>query len=171
MGADFAEMFRYNEWANRELLQACRSLSDAQLDARMPGISGTVRSLLMHIVGGQQTDILRTQGRQHEGELTRWSEWPGWDNLLAAAERTNEELIVLAERMDPGAMVDLPYQGKAYRFPRQFFLVAAIEHGVEHRTEVKVALAQMGIETPDLDGWFYAAARGYGAEVSPRPQP
>jgi hypothetical protein len=28
-----------------------------------------------------------------------------------------------------------------------------------------VALAQMGIETPDLDGWSYASAMGYGAEV------
>jgi hypothetical protein len=40
-----------------------------------------------------------------------------------------------------------------------------VEHGVEHRTEIKVALAKMGIETPDLDAWSYAGAMGYGAEV------
>ena len=37
---------------------------------------------------------------------------------------------------------------------------------MEHRTELKIALAQMGIETPDLDGWNYAMARGYGQEVA-----
>lgn len=52
--------------------------------------------------------------------------------------------------------------GKAYRYPRSFFLVHAVEHGGEHRTEVKLTLAHFGITTPDLDGWQYAAAAGYG---------
>src|SRR5262245_44254171 len=33
----------------------------------------------MHIASGQQTFILRTKGRQHEGELSRWSTWPGME--------------------------------------------------------------------------------------------
>lgn len=54
---------------------------------------------------------------------------------------------------------------KVYRFPRNFFLVHAMEHGVEHRTEIKVALAHLGIAAPDLDGWQYSVAAGYGGEV------
>jgi uncharacterized damage-inducible protein DinB len=61
--------------------------------------------------------------------------------------------------------VVLPFQDKSYRFPKRFFLVHAIEHGTEHRTEIKVALSQIGVETPDLDGWNYAASAGYGQEV------
>lgn len=80
------------------LFDACRSLSDSQLDSRVAGVSGSVRELLVHI-------------------------------------------------------------------PKRFFLVHAIAHGVEHRTEVKVALAHLGVETPDLDGWPFAAAMGYGEEV------
>jgi uncharacterized damage-inducible protein DinB len=135
------------------------------MDAVIPGISGTVRVLLMHFVGGQRTFVLRTQGRQHEGELRRESAWPGWDELSRIAASTNDELVAIAEVLEPEAEVDLPYFGKTYRFPVRFFLVHAAEHGVEHRTEIKVALAQMGIETPDLDGWSYASAMGYGAEV------
>lgn len=161
----FVEMFRYNRWANQVLLEACQGLTDVQLDARPPGISGTVRELIMHVVGGQRTDILRTMGRQHEGELSRWSTWPGWEEVLTEAERTNDELLAIAETIDVEAEVDLPYMGKVYRFPKVFFLVAAIAHGVEHRTEIKVALAQIVVETPDLDGWFYASAMGYGEEV------
>ena len=41
----------------------------------------------------------------------------------------------------------------------------AFEHGMEHRTEIKVTLAQAGVETPDLDGWFYSEAAGFGREV------
>lgn len=66
MNKGLVEMFRYNAWANRELYEACRALTDAQLDAQVPGVSGSIRQLLMHIAGGQQTCVLRTKGRQHE---------------------------------------------------------------------------------------------------------
>jgi uncharacterized damage-inducible protein DinB len=160
-----AEMLRYNKWATGALLQACGGLSDEQLDARPAGVSGTVRVLLMHIVGGQQTQVLRTRGRQHEGELTRASGWPGWEELLRLAEESGDELIGIAEALDAEVDVDLPYQGKTYRYSKSFFLVHAVEHGVEHRTEIKVALNKMGVQTPDLDGWAYSAAMGYGTEV------
>jgi uncharacterized damage-inducible protein DinB len=166
--AGLAEILRYNRWANDTLLDACRSLTDQQLDAVTPGTSGTVRVLLMHIVGGQQTFVLRTRGRQHEGELHRESTWPGWDQLLRIAAETGDELIAIAESVAPGAEVDLPYAGKAYRFPVRFFLIHAAEHSIEHRTEIKIALAQMGVETPDLDAWAYAGAMGYGAETGRR---
>jgi uncharacterized damage-inducible protein DinB len=160
-----AEMLRYNKWANHELFDACRALSDEQLDATVQGVSGTVRVLLLHVAGGQQTFVLRTQGRQHEGELTRWSKWPGWDALLAILALSSDQLITIAGEIDPDAMVDLPWQGKVFRFPKSFFLVHAVEHGVAHRTEVKVALGTMGVATPDLDGWQWAASAGYGREL------
>ena len=163
MNNDLAEMFRYNAWANRELFGACRSLTDAQLDLRIQGISGSVRELLLHIAGGQQTFVLRTKGRQHEGELERHSDWPGIETVIRIAASTSDELIAIAEQLEDDDQVDLPYQGKAYRFPKRFFLVHAMEHSTEHRTEVKVALAHKGIETPDLDGWNYAQSAGYGA--------
>lgn len=131
----------------------------------MPGVSGSVRVLLTHIVGAQQTFVLRTQGRQHEGELSRASVWPGFDALLDLATSSGEELITIAEGLNTDRDVDLPYFGKVYQFPASFFLVHAMAHGVEHRTEIKVALDQRGIETPDLDGWPYATAAGYGREV------
>jgi uncharacterized damage-inducible protein DinB len=70
------EMMRYNASANRTLLDSCRELTDEQLDAHLPVTSGSTRELLIHIVGGQQTFVLRTKGRQHEGELNRGSAWP-----------------------------------------------------------------------------------------------
>jgi uncharacterized damage-inducible protein DinB len=165
MNAPLAEMLRYNRWATVTLIEACRALPDADLDARIPGISGSVRELLTHIVGAQQTFVLRTKGRQHEGEMSRASTWPGFDTLLELANQSGDELIVIAEGLDVDREVDLPYLGTVYRFPASFFLVHAMAHGVEHRTEIKVALGQSDIETPDLDGWPYATAAGYGGEV------
>jgi uncharacterized damage-inducible protein DinB len=166
MNSSIVEMFRYNAWANRRLFAACRALTDEQLDVRLQGISGSVRELLQHIVGGQQTFVLRTKGRQHEGELGRLSAWPGMDAVIEIADTTSDELIAIAQKIGNDEEVGLPYLGKTYRYPTRFFLVHAMEHSTEHRTEVKVALAQMGFETPDLDGWYYAEAAGYGQEIT-----
>lgn len=169
LNRDLAEMFRYNAWANRELFEACRSLTDDELDVRIPGISGSVRELLMHIAGGQQTFVLRTKGRQHEGELGRHSDWPGIETVIHIAASTSDELIAIAEQLKDNEEVELSYQGQTFRYPKRFFLVHAMAHSVEHRTEVKAALAHIGIETPDLDGWNYAQSAGYGQEISTKP--
>lgn len=97
--------------------------------------------------------------------MTRRSAWPGINRLIELAEATSEELIAIAGELDDEEEVDLPYLGKTYRYPKRFFLVHAMEHSVEHRTEVKLALAQMGVETSDLDGWPYSMVAGYGQEV------
>lgn len=165
MNASLAAMLQYNKWANGVLFDACSALGDAQLDHRLEACSGSARELLVHIVGGQQTLVLRTMGRQHEGELHRGSPWPGFGVLLELAERSNDELIAIAAALDVDREVDLPFAGKNYRYPVSFFLVHAVEHGAEHRTEVKITLASLGVDTPDLDGWSWAAAAGYGRQV------
>lgn len=167
MNVPLAEMCRYNRWATLTLVDGCRALTEEQLDLRQPWTSGSVRELLLHIVGGQQTLALRTDGRQHEGELNRASEWPGWDAVRSAAEQSADNLIAIAETLDEDVDIDLAWLGKRYRYPRSFFLVHAIEHGTEHRAELKLLLASVGIATPDLDGWEFAAAMGYGTEVTP----
>jgi uncharacterized damage-inducible protein DinB len=158
-------MLRYEKWATETLLASCRDLAPAQLEARMPGVSGSVAELLTHVVGGQQAFLARTGGQQADEGLTRESAWPGVDVLLALSAAACDGLLAVAGGLDEERDVDLPFMGKVFRFPASFFLAHAVEHGAEHRTEIKVALGQMGIETPDLDGWAFAAAQGYGREV------
>lgn len=164
MTRSLAEMFEYNRWANRTLIEGCRGLDEATLGTRVPGVSGTIASLFTHVIGGEQTQVLRTKGRQDEGELTRASPFPGFDELARLAEETGAALIAIAAQLDDDATAALPWQGRTFRFPVRFFLTHAMEHSVEHRTEIKVALGHLGIGTPDLDGWNYAAAMGYGQE-------
>jgi uncharacterized damage-inducible protein DinB len=168
MNVPLANMFRYNRWATLTLLDACRELTGEQLDVRQPWTSGSIREIFLHLIGGQQTFVLRTKGRQHEGELNRSSKWPGFDALMEIATSTSDELVSIAESLDEDADVSLPFMGKVYHYPKSFFLVHAVEHGVEHRTEIKLALAAIGIATPDLDAWEFAASMGYGEDVTER---
>jgi len=165
MSKALADCLRYNRWANLVLIDACRQLTADQLDTRAEHSSRSVRELFSHIVGSELTFALRTKGRQHEGESRRVDTWAGFEVLREVAASSGDDLIAIAARLDEDEPVALPYQGKTYEYPKSFFLLHAIEHGVEHRTEIKVALALIGIETPDLDGWFYAPAAGYGREI------
>ncbi len=162
MNRPLAEMFRYNRWANLTLLEACRGLNPETLAEKPPGLSGAIGEILIHIVGGQQSFVLRTKGRLHEGEMNRETPWPGIDVLIKITIVTSDELLAIAEELDQDRNVELPYLDTFYQYPLSFILVHAFEHGVEHRTEVKVGLNQLGITTPDLDGWTYADAMGYG---------
>lgn len=165
MSTPLREILAYNRWANLTLFEACRSLRNDELETHAQGTTGSVRELLMHIAGGQQTFVLRVDGRQHEGELSRRSAWPGIEKLIEIVAQTSDELIAIDQKLDTESEVDLPFMGKVYRFPKRFFLVHAVAHAAEHRAEVLVALRSTGIETPDLDGWQYASSAGYGSEV------
>ena len=162
--APLARILRYNRWANLSLFEACRALTDAQLDIAPPR-RDSVRHLLVHITGGLQTLVLRTKGRQHEGELNRRSPWPDLDVLIQIITQTSDELIAIAEGLVEDVEVDLSYMGRTSRHPMSFFLAHAVQHGIEHRTEIKLALEGAGIATPDLDGWAWSAAEGIGREV------
>jgi uncharacterized damage-inducible protein DinB len=37
-------------------------------------------------------------------------------------------------------------------------LTQSINHSTEHRSHVMTVLTQVGVEPPELDGWFYALA-------------
>jgi uncharacterized damage-inducible protein DinB len=164
VNAPLAEMFRYNKWANLRLIEACRRLTDEQLDAQTAGTFGSIRATLMHLVGGQQSFLGRLTGRQREEGVQPWRDWPGFDALAQEAARSSDALIVAAEALNEDSGVDLPYLGKTYRYPKSFFLVHAIEHGVDHRTEMGATLAHLGLTPPDLDAWAYAGDAGHGSE-------
>jgi uncharacterized damage-inducible protein DinB len=165
MNLGLVEMLRYNAWAGRTLLDACRDLTDAQLQAQLAVTPGSVRDLLLHIVGGQQAYIHLVQGLSDAGDLDRNRPWPGMAQLVVIADQASRELVSLAEQLDPIGEVDLAHHGKVHRYPKRFLLAGAAEHGIRHRTEVSVNLASIGLPMPDLDGWAYGRSAGYGAEV------
>jgi uncharacterized damage-inducible protein DinB len=162
-----ADCLRYDRWASLALIDRCRGLSEDQLGLRATPSSRSVAELFQHLAGSELTFVLRTKGRQHEGESQHVDgAWPGFEVLREVIASTGDQLIAIAAGLDEDELVVLPYQGKRFEYPKGFFLLHALQHGVEHRTEIKVTLALNGIDTPDLDAWFYRDAAGYGREVT-----
>lgn len=162
--APLARMFEYNAWANRRVIDACRRLTDVQLDAPGSNAYGSIRSTLLHVVYGQYSFLARLDGRAQDPRSYA-TPWAGFDALTTVATETSDALLVAASALDEDADVVLAFQGKSHRYPKSFFLLHAIAHGIEHRTQIASMLAQAGYEAPNLDGWEFAGFAGLGTEL------
>jgi uncharacterized damage-inducible protein DinB len=64
-------------------------------------------------------------------------------------------LIDLAGVMTPDAVVTASRRGKPATIPAITFFIQALDHGCEHRTQVRHVLTILGYDPPDIDGWTY----------------
>ncbi len=154
----------YNDWANGRVIDVCRNLTEAQLDAPDSNVFGSIRQTLLHVVCGQYSFLARLDGNAQDPRALA-PQWPEFEALMVIAAETSEALPAAASALDVDADVVLSYQRKGHRYPKSFFLLHAIQHGIEHRTQIGVMLAQLGHEAPNLDGWAFAEHAGLGEEV------
>ena len=149
------DFFQYNLWANLRLLDACAQLSDAQLDATMAGTFGCVRETLMHMFASEEGYARHWQftGAPPIPPLKELTTFPGFDELRRRAERSGKELLAVAEQGKLDQILSLD-EG-TYEAPVIVVLIQAINHGIDHRSQMATLLSQQNIEPPDLDGWSY----------------
>jgi uncharacterized damage-inducible protein DinB len=155
MAAGLPDFFKYNLWANLRLLDACAHLSDAQLDAIAKGTFGSVRETFMHLFAAEEGyarhyNFTGTAPTPRLGDLTTF---PGFAELRRRAERSGKELIAVAERGDLSRILSL--DGGTYEAPVIAVLIQAVNHGIDHRSQIATLLSQQDIEPPELDGWAY----------------
>ncbi len=155
MTTGLSDFFKYNLWANLRLLDACSRLSDAQLDATTIGTFGSVRETLMHLFASEEGYARRWNftGPAPTPPLKELTSFPGFDELRRRAERSGKELAAVAERADLDEILHL--DGGTYDAPVIVVLIQAINHGIDHRSQIATLLSQQAIEPPDLDGWAY----------------
>ena len=155
MSTELVDFFKYNLWANLRLLDACANLADAQLDATMRGTYGSVRATLVHIFAGEEGYVQRFTGQLPQPAPTERDPFPGFDELRRRARQNGEALIAIAEHLEHGQVLHLPYQGQRYEVPAILVLIQAITHATDHRSQVATLLSQQDVEPPGFDGWSY----------------
>ena len=154
MTTGLSAFFQYNLWANLRLLDACAQLSDAHLDATTQGTFGSVRDTLMHLFSSEEGYAGALTGQRPETALDESGPFAGFDELRRRAKRSGEELIRVAERGELSKILHLGYDG-TYEAAVIVVLIQAINHGVDHRSQIATVMSQQGIEPPELDGWSY----------------
>jgi uncharacterized damage-inducible protein DinB len=160
MDSALVEIFRHNLWANLLVLDKCAELSEEQLDTEVPGTYGSILSTLLHIVGAEERYVDRLLERPWS-PLREREDFKGFADLRAATQKSGEELIAIAEKIDPNTILrGTNRDGQRYEIAAPVMLTQSINHATEHRTQINSVLTHLGIEPCDTDGWSYGDAHG-----------
>lgn len=156
MTAGLPDFFKYNLWANLCLLDACAQLSDAQLDATATGTYGSVRETLIHMLVAEENYAKTLTGKIPTPPLDDLQHFPGFDELRRRAQASGEKLLAFVEQAQPEELNRILHLDEGtYDAPVIVVVIQAINHTIDHRSQITTLLSQQGIEAPGLDGWSY----------------
>ncbi len=164
-------LFDHHQWANLKLIEACESLTEAQLDATAPGGYGAVRATLLHIVGAEIGYVVRVTGQAPPIPLSR-EHFPSFPALKEVARWSSQELFKLALSAREESLVREEEDELVWIYPLAGLMVQAITHATEHRAQVATILTQLGLEPPDMSVWLYMEEVGlaHGGDSQPAPE-
>ena len=148
------KMFEYNLWANTQLIKLCSGLDNKQLEAKTAGVFGRIQPTLVHVIRAEGGYLSRLTGARP------WSEDLDWDklsisDLLEKAQLSGSRLVEIAHKADITVRHEVEVRGNSYEFFNWTVLLQALYHGIEHRTQIKILLTQLGVEHPELAAWDY----------------
>jgi uncharacterized damage-inducible protein DinB len=147
------DAFAHHVWATLRLIDACLSLSDAQLATAVHGTYGSILQTMRHLVGSDSFDVfVLNDGQTALIDETRM----GLSDLRAAMESNGAAWSrLLAEDLDPDAVVREVDPGDGYQrdAPVGVRLAQALHHGTDHRSQVCTALTALGVEPPRIMAW------------------
>lgn len=148
------ELIRYNNWANRKVLDACLNLSESELDAVMPGAYGSIRNTLQHILRGEALYIFRMTGAGPQPPA-KWENGASVAEMSAFATEVGQALMDTVQRVRPIDQVYEEEDGQKIHYQARFLFMQAIDHGIEHRTNITTLLNSRQKSSPEVDGWAY----------------
>lgn len=156
------EFLRHNAMMNRRLVDACRALSPEQLAATAAGTYSNIGATLVHIASSQEGYAARLLDVARPERLAA-DPFPGFETLSERFAHSDAQLEEAAAQADPERKVRVTGDDPpgTWWMPVSLFLLQAVNHGTEHRSQVATILTQLGIEPPAMDGWTYFIASGH----------
>jgi uncharacterized damage-inducible protein DinB len=150
-------VLRHNTWANVTLLEFCRALDPALLEAKAIGTYGTLYGTLQHVVGAEQWYLQLLTGEVLGGARIRRTERRALDDLIATANATGARVLSVASSDDVTRQIEM---NDGRRSTVGVILAQLIHHGNEHRTQATTILGANRIEPPPVSAWGYGRAAG-----------
>jgi uncharacterized damage-inducible protein DinB len=155
------EFFKHNTMMNRRLVEACRGLSPEQLGTTATGTYGSIGATLVHIANAQEGYAARLLDTERP-EMLPQEPFPGFEALAERFAHGDAQLEEAAQAsQDRKVKVTGDDPPGTWWMPVSLYLLQAVNHGTEHRSQVATILTQLGIEPPEMDGWTYFFAIGH----------
>jgi uncharacterized damage-inducible protein DinB len=157
VNAVLLEAFRFNGWATKHLIAACRDLPDERLTAPASASYGSILETFNHIVRSDASYLRRLAGGGPDWVDNR--DLVDLDELARRVDQTHELWArLLAEPID-AERVFIVDDG-AYAVRAGVIAAQALHHGNAHREQICAILTGFGLEPPDVQPWEYSWATG-----------
>jgi uncharacterized damage-inducible protein DinB len=162
-------LVEYNGWANQGLLEFLRTMPPPVLDEHVPGVYGSIRETLEHMLSSElyYGRYLQRLGREGVERPVN----PALEVLEAIAGEARAAMLPIAESLPPPE--EFLHLRDGERSAGTVF-VQFLMHSAEHRTHVCTILGTLGIQPPELDSWSHGSfVKGdeWPAEWGEKPEP
>ncbi|MCL4198266.1 MAG: DinB family protein [Phycisphaerales bacterium] len=137
-------LLAHNRWANDNLINACRSLSEEQFHQRFDMGLGSLHDTIVHILGAMRgwTDMLAERETRPRPEGRRF----GIDEITAMGREAADEFEAVVRAHDLDETATGSRGGRTYTFARGAVLTHVTTHGVHHRAQCLNMLRCLGVE-------------------------
>lgn len=166
---EIRELYAYNRWASRRIVDAASRLSADELARDLGSSFSSVRDTLAHILAAEWVWLERWRGRSPEAVPDSWN--LGTPDELRAkwAEVEDDQAALLSELSEQDLLRRVAYRnttGEAFEQPMGQMLRHVVNHSTYHRGQVVTMLRQLGAEAPSTDLILFYRQRGAEARES-----
>jgi uncharacterized damage-inducible protein DinB len=158
MNDDIPSLYAYNRWADRKIVDACRTLSPEQYAAEpVPGWS-SVRSTLTHIAIVTDGWLCGCAGENVTSFPTE-ADLPTVDDAEQLLDRAYEHFERLCPSLTSVNLANLQTfrgAGRSVTLPPWMVLRHIVNHATYHRGQIASKLKRLGVEPPMTDLIFWA---------------
>lgn len=151
------ELILYNNWATQKLLEILENLPAETLALSAPGIYGSIHRTLGHMLASE-AEYVRRMTLSETKPPFQWEEGPSVAEIAAYAQTVGEAMLAAVRGISPEEMVHEEGDDFTVDYQARVLFMQAIEHGIEHRTNITTILTSQGVELPELDIWGYATS-------------
>jgi len=151
---EIRQLWAYNRWANRRMLEAVASLAEEQFRRDMGSSFASVRDTLVHIMSAEWVWLSRLQGVSPRAMPDTWDALPLAD-IERAWERLDQSIREHIAGLDE-SHVDEPVSytstaGEPYVSTRAQIVRHVVNHSTYHRGQITTLLRQLGVSAPATD--------------------
>jgi uncharacterized damage-inducible protein DinB len=147
-------LYRYNEWANRRILDTSARCSREQLLEGGGASFDSLRDTLLHTMSAQWVYLERWHGRSPRA-MPVADDFPDLAAIRARWVAIEHDTAAFVANVDEAALARvveyINMQGERWAYPLWQQMVHQVNHATQHRSEAAVMLTKLGYSPGMLD--------------------
>lgn len=156
--ATIGALYRYNAWANEQVLDAASQLSPADFSRDLKSSHRSIRDTLTHIIWSEWIWLQRWKGVSPTLVFSP-ADFPNAEALRERFRSVSAERSALLRDLSAETLLQVVeytnVRGEVWRYPLWQQLHHVVNHSTYHRGQVATLLRQLGATAPATDLLVY----------------